>query len=242
MNRGYYPIRVSDEEYRRDAGGRGRWSTSASRRSCSTGTERWIAMAEDKLAGHGDPRDRLPGERRHVRDRRPPDRARHVVEIGRRGPPDRARRASRWSRWAGRTRRRGTRSASCRGAELAVRIDEIARAGRPIPRRRSSTSTRRRTASKLDNAPALERRPERTSRAGRRCGPSARRRSRRRSSGIQPLLSLHGHIHESKGATRIGKTLALNPGSSYEEGVLQAALVTIDAKKRKVKNYQLVNG
>ena len=56
------------------------------------------------------------------------------------------------------------------------------------------------------------------------------------------MLSLHGHIHESKGAARIGKTLALNPGSSYEEGILQAAIVNIDPKKRKVKNYQLVNG
>jgi Icc-related predicted phosphoesterase len=59
---------------------------------------------------------------------------------------------------------------------------------------------------------------------------------------FQPMLSLHGHIHESKGAARIGKTLALNPGSSYEEGILQAAVVHIDEKKRKVKNYQLVNG
>jgi Icc-related predicted phosphoesterase len=59
---------------------------------------------------------------------------------------------------------------------------------------------------------------------------------------FQPMLSLHGHIHESKGSARIGKTLALNPGSSYEEGILQAAIVTIDPKKRKVKNYQLVNG
>jgi uncharacterized protein len=41
---------------------------------------------------------------------------------------------------------------------------------------------------------------------------------------------------------RIGQTLALNPGSSYEEGVLQGALVTLDEKKNKVKNYVLVNG
>jgi uncharacterized protein len=59
---------------------------------------------------------------------------------------------------------------------------------------------------------------------------------------FQPVLSLHGHIHESKGATKIGKTLALNPGSSYEEGILQAAIVNIDDRKRKIKNYQLVNG
>src|SRR5439155_659131 len=35
----------------------------------------------------------------------------------------------------------------------------------------------------------------------------------------QPLLSLHGHIHESKGAVKIGKTLSINPGSAYEEGM-----------------------
>ncbi len=57
----------------------------------------------------------------------------------------------------------------------------------------------------------------------------------------QPLLSLHGHIHESKGAVRLGKTLAINPGSSYEEGVLMAAVVNLDAKKG-IKSYQLVNG
>ena len=59
---------------------------------------------------------------------------------------------------------------------------------------------------------------------------------------VQPLLGLHGHIHESKGVFRLGKTLVLNPGSSYEEGVLQGALITLDPKKKKVKNYVLVNG
>jgi len=57
----------------------------------------------------------------------------------------------------------------------------------------------------------------------------------------QPLLSLHGHIHESKGAVKLGKTLSINPGSSYEEGVLMAAVVNLDAKKG-IKSYQLVNG
>jgi len=57
----------------------------------------------------------------------------------------------------------------------------------------------------------------------------------------QPLVSLHGHIHESKGAVKIGKTLSINPGSSYEEGVLMGAIVLLDAKKG-IKSYQLVNG
>lgn len=57
----------------------------------------------------------------------------------------------------------------------------------------------------------------------------------------QPLLSLHGHIHESKGAVKIGKTLSINPGSAYEEGMLMGALIQLDAKKG-IKSYQLVNG
>jgi Icc-related predicted phosphoesterase len=57
----------------------------------------------------------------------------------------------------------------------------------------------------------------------------------------QPLLSLHGHIHESKGAVKIGKTLAINPGSSYEEGMLMGAIIQLDPKKG-IKSYQLVNG
>jgi Icc-related predicted phosphoesterase len=57
----------------------------------------------------------------------------------------------------------------------------------------------------------------------------------------QPLLSLHGHIHESKGAVKLGKTLSINPGSAYEEGMLMGAIINLDAKKG-IKSYQLVNG
>jgi Icc-related predicted phosphoesterase len=58
----------------------------------------------------------------------------------------------------------------------------------------------------------------------------------------QPLLSVHGHIHESRGIKRMGRTLAINPGSVYGDGVLQGALIELDAKKAKVKRYLLVNG
>jgi Icc-related predicted phosphoesterase len=36
----------------------------------------------------------------------------------------------------------------------------------------------------------------------------------------QPLLGLHGHIHESKGAQKLGRTLCVNPGSEYADGTL----------------------
>ncbi len=57
-----------------------------------------------------------------------------------------------------------------------------------------------------------------------------------------PVLSLHGHIHEGRGAVKLGRTLAINPGSSYEDGVLQAAIVDLDPKKGEVKRYLLING
>jgi Icc-related predicted phosphoesterase len=57
----------------------------------------------------------------------------------------------------------------------------------------------------------------------------------------QPLISLHGHIHESKGAVKIGETLSINPGSAYEEGMLMGAIIQLDPNKG-IKSYQLVNG
>jgi Icc-related predicted phosphoesterase len=45
----------------------------------------------------------------------------------------------------------------------------------------------------------------------------------------QPVLSVHGHIHESRAVAKIGRTLAVNPGSEYPEGVLRGALVDFDS-------------
>lgn len=56
----------------------------------------------------------------------------------------------------------------------------------------------------------------------------------------QPLLSLHGHIHESKGVTKIGRTVAINPGSDYGSGHLDGCLVHI-ARERVINQY-LVSG
>jgi len=56
----------------------------------------------------------------------------------------------------------------------------------------------------------------------------------------QPLLGLHGHIHESKGTRKFKKTLCINPGSNYEQGVLNGAV--IELKPNKVANYILTTG
>ena len=57
----------------------------------------------------------------------------------------------------------------------------------------------------------------------------------------QPMLGLHGHIHESRGEARLGRTLSLNPGSEYSEGVLRGVIVTL-SPKNGVKGFQLVAG
>ncbi len=57
----------------------------------------------------------------------------------------------------------------------------------------------------------------------------------------QPLLSLHGHIHECSAGIKIGRTLCINTGSEYHEGVLRGSLVILDPKKG-VKNYALTVG
>jgi len=56
----------------------------------------------------------------------------------------------------------------------------------------------------------------------------------------QPLLSLHGHIHESPGKVDIGKTYAINPGSEFAEGILRAVLVTVEPER--VVGHQFVSG
>ncbi|MEM4717553.1 MAG: metallophosphoesterase [Desulfurococcaceae archaeon] len=56
----------------------------------------------------------------------------------------------------------------------------------------------------------------------------------------QPILGLHGHIHESRAVDNLGKTIIINPGSAYNEGVLFMALIVLE--DGKVKNTLLLKG
>ncbi len=56
----------------------------------------------------------------------------------------------------------------------------------------------------------------------------------------QPLLGLHGHIHESRGAQKAGRTLLINPGSEYSEGILKGVIIMLD--KKKIKDYVFTSG
>jgi hypothetical protein len=56
----------------------------------------------------------------------------------------------------------------------------------------------------------------------------------------QPLLGLHGHIHESKAIQKVGRTTCVNPGSEYTEGTLKGVIITID--DGKIKNHMFTSG
>ena len=56
----------------------------------------------------------------------------------------------------------------------------------------------------------------------------------------QPLIGLHGHVHESQGREQIGRTLCLNPGSEYTDGTLCGAIVTLG--DGRVVSHQFVVG
>jgi hypothetical protein len=91
----------------------------------------------------------------------------------------------------------------------------------------------------LDEAPELDKnlRPVLAGQALKPVGSTALRKAIEKH---QPLLGLHGHIHEGRGATRIGKTLCINPGSMYEQGTLLGAIVKLG--RHKVENYVLTTG
>lgn len=56
----------------------------------------------------------------------------------------------------------------------------------------------------------------------------------------QPLLGLHGHIHEASGFRKLGRTLVTNPGSDYNTGTLNGLLVTLEPNR--IRAHQFVRG
>jgi Icc-related predicted phosphoesterase len=59
----------------------------------------------------------------------------------------------------------------------------------------------------------------------------------------QPIFTLHGHIHESRGVTKLGRTYCFNAGSEYEQGILRAVIINMeDDKSKKIKSYLFFSG
>jgi Icc-related predicted phosphoesterase len=56
----------------------------------------------------------------------------------------------------------------------------------------------------------------------------------------QPVLGLHGHIHETKNAAKLKRTVCVDPGSEYSAGTLRGAIINLE--RDRVLSYQFTTG
>jgi len=95
--------------------------------------------------------------------------------------------------------------------------------------------------SKLDEAPLLDKDLNPIVQGGRVVMvPVGSKAVRKMIEKYQPLLGLHGHIHEASGSIKIGRTYCVNPGSEYAEGILRAFL--IELKGNEILRLQRIEG
>ncbi|MEA2276938.1 MAG: uncharacterized protein QOC78_1898 [Solirubrobacteraceae bacterium] len=93
----------------------------------------------------------------------------------------------------------------------------------------------------LDTAPILDENLRPTVSAGDILrGPVGSTAVRRLIERYQPLLAVHGHVHESGGERQIGATLCINPGSEANHGILRGYLVDVGAEE--IELVQRVEG
>ena len=235
-DRGYYPIRLSREEV--DA-----WADDASlvdarfKAEIVHGVERWMAIADEKLRGSQircivSPANDDMFEIDEIIERADSAILGEAVAIDLEGLTMIS------TGWTNPTPWNTFRELP--EDQLRARIDELVKAA-PDPHRAIFNFHVPPYGSNLDNAPKLDAAMNYVS-GGQALIPVGSRAVRDAILRYGPLLSLHGHIHEGRGAVKLGRTLAVNPGSTYEDGVLQAAIVDLDTKKGSVKRYLLING
>jgi Icc-related predicted phosphoesterase len=236
INRGYYPVRVTREEMNELVADQSLVDRRFREAMLST-VGRWMDIAADKLAGKGIRLVVCPGND----DMFEVDKViagSDVVEMGEARVLDVGGFSMVSMGWTNPTPWNTYREApeeKLRG-RIEKMVDQAADLRRTIFNFHAPPY-----GSNLDDAPALDDELQPIL-GGRAMRPVGSRAVREAIAEHQPLLSLHGHIHEGKGTQRLGKTLAVNPGSAYEEGVLQASIIELDEKRGKIKNYLLVTG
>ena len=236
LDRGYYPIRLSADEV-------SAWESDAAlvdtrfKAEMVANVERWMALADERLRGTGI-RCVVSPANDDIFELDPVIDAAELVDLGEQNTIELDGFTMVSTGWANPTPWNTYRELP--EDQLRTRIDELL----------SGVSDRRRTifnfhappyGSNLDNAPKLDADMRYVS-GGQALIPVGSHAVRDAIVEYEPVLSLHGHIHEGRGAVKIGRTLAVNPGSTYEDGVLQAAIVDLDSKKGEVKRYLLING
>jgi uncharacterized protein len=236
QDRGYYPIRLSPDEF-------AAWDADPSlvdtrfKAEMLGQVERWMALADERLAGKSI-RCIVSPANDDIFEIDPIIDAAKLVSLGESNLIDLDGFSLVSTGWANPTPWNTFRELP--EDELRSRIDGLVE---KVPDRQRSIFNFHAPpfGSNLDNAPKIGEDMRYVS-GGQALIPVGSKAIREAILEYGPALSLHGHIHEGRGAVKLGRTLAVNPGSTYEDGVLQAAIVDLDEKKGEVKRYLLING
>jgi Icc-related predicted phosphoesterase len=235
-DRGYYPIRLSPDEMTA-------WQADQAlvdarfKAEMLAQVQRWMDLADERLAGKGI-RCIVSPANDDIFEIDPIIAAANLVELGESNNIDLDGLSLVSTGWANPTPWNTFRELP--EPELRERIDALVAA---VPDRRRSIFNFHAPpyGSNLDNAPKIDADMRYVS-GGQALIPVGSHAIRDAILEYGPVMSLHGHIHEGRGAVKLGKTLSVNPGSIYEDGVLQAAIVDLDVKKAEVRRYLLING
>jgi Icc-related predicted phosphoesterase len=234
-NQGYYPVRVSNEEM-----GRLEQDKSAVdalfRAEMVTTLTRWVALAEERLGGSGIRVVMTPGNDDEF-DIDPVLARSSFIEAGN----DRILEIDGGYEmlslgWANPTPWQTPRETT--EEDLRRRIDELASGINDMERAIFNIHVPP-FGTGLDFAPELEA-GDRLKRGGAITTAVGSTAVRDAIVEYQPMLSLHGHIHESRAIQKLGRTVCINPGSSYSDWRLQG--VVVDLTDGRVKRYVPVTG
>jgi uncharacterized protein len=236
IRRGYYPFRTTPDELAELSASEERWHALFDQHMIGT-VERWMKMADEKLGGSPIRLFVCPGNDDQLEIDEIVEAARKVeLGEGRVVDIDGFQLAS--SGWANRTPWDTYREED--EPDLKRRIESMLASVTAEPERTIFSLHCPPYGTGLDDAPQLTAEMDLKD-AGRSTVPVGSTAVREAIEEHQPALSLHGHIHEARGTKRLGKTLCINPGSSYEQGQLLGAVIDLDGKK-KVKKFVLTSG
>jgi Icc-related predicted phosphoesterase len=236
IRRGYYPFRVTPDELRELSENEPLWHALFEKHMLAT-VERWMALADEKLAGTGIRCFVCPGNDDQLEVDEVIANAK-TVELGegRVLELDHYQMAS--SGWANRTPWDTYREED--EDKLAERIERMAAQVTNPPELTIFSLHCPPYGTGLDDAPELTAEMDLKD-AGHAVKPVGSTAVREAIERYQPALGLHGHIHEARGTKRLGRTLCINPGSSYEQGQLLGAVIDLDRGKQ-VKKFVLTSG